>query len=171
MKIFLVGLPGCGKTTLGRQVSQLLNRNFVDLDGEIVKGEQQSIAQLFTKEGEESFRIIEQKYLKHWCSREGDFVMATGGGTPCFLSNIELINNTGKSVFLDTTAKEIATRMLNTELAKRPLFAGQDKNTIEGRVKEMRMQRIPFYKKAHLTLSGNQINAEKIARWILELKV
>lgn len=171
MKIFLIGLPGCGKTTLGKQVAQLLDKNFVDLDAEIVKGEQQSIAQLFVKEGEAPFRIVEQKYLKLWCGLQEDFVMATGGGTPCFLANIELINKAGISVFLDATAEEISTRMLNTELAKRPLFAGQDKSTIEGRVQEMRMQRISFYEQANITLSGDQISAENIAKSVLELKI
>ncbi|MEP2670335.1 MAG: shikimate kinase [Cyclobacteriaceae bacterium] len=170
MKVFLVGLPGCGKSTLGREVAQLLKKPFVDLDDEIVRGEGQSIGQIFAQLGEEKFRSIEKNYLTKRCEHGDDFVMATGGGTPCFLNNMALINRSGLSLFLDTTVSEIATRMMNTELAKRPLFAGQDISTIAGRVQEMRMARIHFYAQARVTLSGEHLNAQSIAEEVLALE-
>jgi shikimate kinase len=170
MKVFLIGLPGCGKSTLGREVAQLLKKPFVDLDDEIVKGEGQSIGQIFSDLGEAQFRNIEKKYLKNWCDHTDDVVLATGGGTPCFLDNMILINASGLSIFLDTTVSEIASRMMNTELAKRPLFAGQDISTIAGRVQEMRMARIHFYAQARVTLSGDHLNAPSIAEEILALE-
>lgn len=170
MKVFLIGLPGCGKSTLGREVAHLLKKPFVDLDDEIVKGEGQSIGQIFSDLGEAQFRNIEKKYLKNWCDHTDDVVLATGGGTPCFLDNMSLINASGLSIFLDTTVSEIASRMMNTELAKRPLFAGQDISTIAGRVQEMRMARIHFYAQARVTLSGDHLNASSIAEEILALE-
>lgn len=170
MKVFLIGLPGCGKSTLGREVAHLLKKPFVDLDDEIVKGEGQSIGQIFSGLGEAQFRNIEKKYLKNWCDHTDDVVLATGGGTPCFLDNMSLINASGLSIFLDTTVSEIASRMMNTELAKRPLFAGQDISTIAGRVQEMRMTRIHFYAQARVTLSGHHLNAPRIAEEILALE-
>ncbi|MEQ8364700.1 MAG: shikimate kinase [Cyclobacteriaceae bacterium] len=170
MKVFLIGLPGCGKSTLGREVAQLLKRPFVDLDDEIVKGEGQPIGQIFGSQGEAQFRNIEKRYLKKWSDHAGDVVMATGGGTPCFLDNMSLINASGLSIFLDTTVSEIATRMMNTELAKRPLFAGQDISTIAGRIQEMRMARIHYYAQARVTLSGDHLNAQSIAEEILALE-
>ncbi|MFZ1807661.1 MAG: shikimate kinase [Cyclobacteriaceae bacterium] len=170
MKVFLLGLPGCGKSTLGREVAQLLKRSFVDLDDEIVKGEGQSVSHIFGSLGEAQFRNIEKKYLKQWCDHKSDLVMATGGGTPCFLDNLSLINASGLSIFLDTTVSEIATRMMNTELAKRPLFSGQDISTVAGRIQEMRMERIHFYSQARVTLSGDHLNAQSIADEILLLE-
>lgn len=170
MKVFLIGLPGCGKSTLGREVALQLKRSFVDLDDEIVKGEGQSVGQIFGRLGEAQFRNIEKKYLKKWCDHAGDIVMATGGGTPCFLGNMDLINASGLSIFLDATVSEIATRMMNTELAKRPLFAGQDVSTIAGRIQEMRMERIHFYLQAKITLSGDHLNAQIITEEILALE-
>jgi len=170
MKVFLIGLPGCGKSTLGSEVAKLLNRPFVDLDEEIVKGEGQSIGQIFANLGEAQFRNVEKKYLIKWCDHTSDVVMATGGGTPCFMDNMTQINSSGLSIFLDTTVSEIATRMMNTELAKRPLFEGQDISTIAGRIQEMRMARIHFYAQARVTLSGDHLNAQSIAEEIVALE-
>lgn len=170
MKVFLIGLPGCGKSTLGREVAKMLKRPFVDLDDEIVKGEGQSIEHIFETLGEAQFRNIETRYLKTGCDQSGDFIMATGGGTPCFLDNMKLINLSGISIFLDTIVSEIAARMMNTELAKRPLFTGQDISTIAGTIQEMRMARINFYTQAQVTLSGDHLNAESIAEEILALE-
>lgn len=170
MKVFLIGLPGCGKTTLGKKVSLQLNKTFVDLDEEIVKGEGQSIGELFANVGERNFREIEKKYLTIWCAHDGDFIMATGGGTPCFYDNMTQINKAGFSIFLDTTVSEIATRMMNTELSKRPLFAGQDVSTVAGRIQEMRMQRISFYTQAHVTFSGEDLTVQSLAEEILSLE-
>lgn len=170
MKVFLIGLPGCGKSTLAKLVANQLGRTFVDLDVEIVKGERQSIANIFNSKGEEQFRALEKTCLSRWCARSTDFVMATGGGTPCFLSNMELIKKSGISIFLDTDINEIASRMMNTELAKRPLFAGQDVDTIAGRVEEMRRQRISYYNQADVKLTGSQISVDQIIKDILTLE-
>lgn len=170
MRIFLIGLPGCGKSTLGKEVAQLMSRTFVDLDEEIVRGEGHSVAQIFQQEGEANFRKIEKKYLSYWCEHQDDFIMATGGGTPCFLSNMELINHSGKSIFLDAPVNVIANRMMNTELARRPLFAGQHVTTIAGRIEDMRQQRFPFYERAHIILSGDPINAGEIVEAIQALE-
>lgn len=170
MKIFLIGLPGSGKTTLGKVVAELLKRPFVDLDEEIVMGERQSIAEIFVKMGEDHFRKIETKYLARFCGSSSDFIMATGGGTPCFFSNLELINKSGTSIFLDASVDEIARRMMQTELAKRPMFSSQDVGSIAERVKSMWAQRISFYQKAHLTVSGDQIDSNYLTKTIAALE-
>jgi shikimate kinase len=162
MKIFLIGLPGCGKSTMAKAVATELGRPFLDLDIEIVKGEKQAITDIFEIRGEIKFREIEKKYLNLFCQQSTDFVMATGGGTPCFLQNMELIKKSGISIFLDTEVKEIASRMMNTELDKRPLFAGQNVNTIASRVVEMRTQRVGFYNQADARLTSDQISVDQI---------
>ncbi|MCB0488758.1 MAG: shikimate kinase [Cyclobacteriaceae bacterium] len=168
MKVFFIGLPGCGKTTLGIKVANQLKRPFIDLDAEIEKGEGKSVTHIFATAGESQFRQLEQSYLKKCCEMRGDFVMATGGGTPCFLNNIELINQAGLSVFLDTSVDAIADRMLKTEMAKRPLFAGETKETISPRIQHMRTQRIHFYSKATVTLAESDLSPQIIAEVILK---
>src|SRR6185503_20434689 len=100
MKIFLLGLPGSGKTTLGKELSNALRLPFVDLDSEIERLEGKKISEIFAANGEEYFRNLESSELRKRCTSKGEFVMATGGGTPCFFDNMEWINRAGKSIFL-----------------------------------------------------------------------
>ncbi|MFN8889873.1 MAG: shikimate kinase, partial [Cyclobacteriaceae bacterium] len=92
MKIFLIGLPGSGKTTLGKQVASHLSIPFVDLDAAIEKAEQRTIPEIFKQSGENYFRKIESDLLKKWAESTTDFLMATGGGAPCFFDNVEVMN-------------------------------------------------------------------------------
>lgn len=170
MKVFLIGLPGCGKTTLGRKIAQLMNCEFADLDEVIVRNEQMTISQIFSTKGEEQFRIIERNLLINWCGKDENYVMATGGGTPCFFSNMQLINQSGVSIFLDTTVDVIAQRMMGTELAKRPMFAGENVSTIGARIEAMRNHRLPYYRQAQLSVTGDQIDAHQITKAVFNLK-
>src|SRR5258708_15000387 len=123
MKIFLLGLPGSGKTTIGKELAGLLRIPFVDLELEIEKSFKKKITEIFEKQGEGYFRELEAKQLRKWCSAPSGFVMATGGGTPCFYDNLKFINQTGKSIFLDVPAREIVKRIKKAELMERPLLA------------------------------------------------
>jgi len=80
MKIFLFGLPGSGKSTLGEQVAKDLKIEFIDLDSEIEHKESHLIADIFKSEGEKYFRSIEEKLLSGFLEIDHSFVMATGGG-------------------------------------------------------------------------------------------
>jgi shikimate kinase len=155
MKIFLIGLPGCGKSTLGKELAQTLSLPFVDLDIEIEKITGRQVAEIFKSSGEIHFRKMEEDELLKWCGSEGDFVMATGGGTPCFFDNMIEINRAGVSVFMDVPVDEIARRMLKTILHSRPLLSGNDEASIAKRVQAMRNERIHVYNRAHHTISSS----------------
>ncbi|CAN5432932.1 shikimate kinase [soil metagenome] len=162
MKIFLLGLPGSGKTTLGKQLAQRLNLPFVDLDAEIERSEGAAIPKIFEQKKEDYFRKVESNELKKWCLMDHDFVMATGGGAPVYFDNIETLNRAGLSIFLDVPASEIARRILDTNIAERPLFAKAHPESIKDHVEFMRSHRLSFYKKAHYTLSGKSIIIEEL---------
>lgn len=119
-KIFLVGLPGSGKTTLGKKLANQLNLPFVDLDEEIVLTENQPITSIFEHKGEASFRKIELDHLRSIISANDCFVLATGGGTPCFHDNMKLMNTEGFTIYLNTPLEEIEERLKND--STRPLL-------------------------------------------------
>ena len=77
--LVLVGMPGCGKTTVGRALAQLSGKPFVDLDEEIVRRAGRPIPYIFQTEGEEAFRELEARVLAEVCAQSGQ-VVATGGG-------------------------------------------------------------------------------------------
>jgi shikimate kinase len=154
MKVFLLGLPGSGKTTLGRKLATELQLQFVDLDKEIEKTEGKQIREIFAEKKEDYFRKLEAAELRKWCSKSEDFVMATGGGAPCFFDNIDVINQSGKSIFLDVPASEIVRRMSLGPIEKRPLLAAGGKDGLKDSIEFLRTNRLSYYKQASITLSG-----------------
>ena len=162
MKIFLLGLPGSGKTTLGKELSELLRLDFVDLDLEIEKRAAKKIKEIFSDQGEGRFRELESAELKRWCTSQGGFVMATGGGTPCFFDNMEWINRAGTSVFLDVPIEELVTRMQRSSILERPLLASLPQDELKDNLGKKHTERLPFYRKAKVTISGETITAEEI---------
>ncbi|HEX6222891.1 MAG TPA: shikimate kinase [Chryseolinea sp.] len=152
MKIFLIGLSGSGKTTLGKQLAADLNLPFVDMDWEIEKKEERSVRQIFSEEGEDYFRQVEATVLREWASRTENFVMGTGGGAPCFHGGIEIINQSGLSIFLDVPVEELTTRL--SDATDRPLLNAGDKSERQNKLSVLRTARLPFYAKAHITVEN-----------------
>jgi shikimate kinase len=168
MKIFLVGLPGSGKTTLGRQLARQLNISFLDLDTEIEKEEQAVISEIFSKHGEDYFRKRESERLQKLCDSKENFVLSTGGGAPIFHDNMEKMNSAGKTIFLDVPTAEIMNRLLRSNLTKRPLFAKMNKEELKDKIEFMRSQRFTFYKQANLSIKGERISVDDLIKVVTE---
>jgi shikimate kinase len=169
-KIIFIGLPGSGKSTLGRKISNLLGAPFIDLDEFIVDQVGQSIPEVFQELGEGGFRELESKFLKELLNLEGQIVISTGGGTPCFNDNIEIINTKGYSVFLDVPLSEITKRLDAEETSKRPLFANLEEGEMILKLKSLYIDRLPYYQQAKLIISGEDLSPEHfLAKWIHEV--
>lgn len=153
MKIFLIGLPGSGKTTTGKLLAEELKLPFVDLDFEIEKSEGQAINQIFETKKENYFRNLESAMLKKFCDSSESFVMSTGGGAPCFHDNMKGMNASGTTIFLDVSAREIAARLEKSNLAERPLFARVSPDQLKDKIEFLRSQRIVFYRQARFIFS------------------
>ena len=153
-------MPGSGKSTLGENLSKALGANFHDLDHLIEAKTGQPIKELFRQNGEEWFRQTERAALESYISSfaAGQMsLLALGGGTPCFFDNMELINQSGISVFLDTPLEVIRQRMMSDEeMIKRPLMAGVGAEGIAEELQRKYEQRVPFYSMAHLKIKGDE---------------
>ena len=146
-------MPGSGKSYQANLLSDRLNLPFIDLDEEIIKTIHQSISEFFAREGEDAFRKVEHDVLKKTIDNNSQFVMATGGGTPCFYDNIQLMNDSGLTVFLDTPRETLLERI---SLSKsRPLM----QNDPEKKLTELFESRYNIYKKARLSTSDPQPEA------------
>lgn len=154
MRIYLIGYMGCGKTTLGRQLSEKLGLAFIDLDKYIEERNYKTVPQLFSEYGEEGFRKIERKALEE-VSDFTDVVVATGGGAPCFFDNIELMNNTGITLFIDVDASELAERLIKSK-TERPLIHGKSKEELIELMTGMLQKRLPYYNQAHIRIVGSE---------------
>lgn len=161
-RIFLVGLPGSGKSTLGRQLAERLNVSFVDLDQAIVEEVGKSIPEYFQFQGEGNFRIKESELLHEVSAKKDRFVMACGGGTPCFHYNMDFMNSQGITVFLDVSPGDLALRLLDEGLEKRPLIKSYDQQDLIQELRALREKRVEFYDQSKLKLSDNQITLDKL---------
>ena len=149
--IVLVGMPGCGKTTVGRELARLSGKPFVDLDEEIVRRAGRPIPYIFQAEGEEAFRELEARVLADVCARSGQ-VIATGGGAVLRAENRAAMRRAGRVYFLRRALEELPTD-------GRPLSQ-------KGSLGEMYRVRKPLYSAAADTVIDNSVALEATAELI-----
>ena len=108
MNIVLIGMPGSGKSYVGKRMAQKLGKDFIDTDEEIVKREGMSIPEIFKEKGEEYFRSVETAVLKDVCSLSGK-VIATGGGIVKKGENKDIIRQNAKVIWVKRDLEKLAT--------------------------------------------------------------
>ncbi len=149
--LVLVGMPGCGKTTVGRALARLSGKPFVDLDEEIVRRADKPIPEIFRTEGEEAFRALEAQALTEICAQSGQ-VIATGGGAVLRAENRDIMRRAGRVYFLRRALEELPTD-------GRPLSQ-------KGSLEEMYRVRKPLYSAAADTVIDNSVALEATAELI-----
>ncbi|MDH5368004.1 MAG: shikimate kinase [Cyclobacteriaceae bacterium] len=159
--IILLGLAGSGKSTLGSELASKMSLPFIDLDQAIEEKTALTIQQIFEDQGEPYFRKIESETLHEVLTLNSDIVLATGGGTPCYFDNMELMNNSGKTIFLDVPIDKIAERLANSDLETRPLFKGLLKAQLLQKLNKQLEIRKQYFQKAKYTFSG-EVSADEI---------
>lgn len=142
--IVLIGLMGVGKSTVGRRLAARLGLPFVDSDEEIEGVSGYTIAEMFTRFGEESFRDGERRVVKRLIAG-GPKVVATGGGVFINPETRAIILERATAVWLDAAIEVVAERA--TRRNTRPLLAGQDAAAVLAR---LAAERRPIYAQAHL---------------------
>ena len=142
LNITLVGMPGCGKSSLGKAVSKELSRKFIDIDAEIEEAAEKSIPEIFESWGEEGFRSIEAEILSKYTS-QGGLVISTGGGAVLKEENRKNIRQNSFCVFVDRDLEKLSTK-------GRPLS-----KSLEA-LKEMQKERAPLYNEcANIKIDNN----------------
>lgn len=143
---------GCGKSTLGRQLADEMGLSFIDLDKYIEERNYKTVPQLFSEFGEETFRKVERKALEE-VSEFNDVVVATGGGAPCFYDNMELMNKTGITIFIDLETSILAQRLLKSK-TERPLIKGKSRKELIEFMELTLKKRLPYYNQAKIRITG-----------------
>jgi shikimate kinase len=166
--IFLVGMPASGKSSLGKILAQNMDLKFLDLDQIIVKKEVCTIEEIFRKKGEEAFRKIERKALMKTFSKKKPFVLATGGGAPCFFDNMELMSQHGITVYLDVSLENLFQKLLRKGTEKRPLLKGLTKDQLYEELRSKYEYRQNFYKKADISVEQHFEERQKTVDRIIE---
>ena len=154
-KIFLVGMMGSGKSHWTKKIAKWIKSGGYDLDDLIEMNEEKTIAEIFTEEGEEQFRKTEAKILR-WFKEKKKYVLATGGGTPCFQDNMAWMKKEGIVIWLDESV-DILVKRLVEEKAHRPLIADLSEQDLTKFIKDKLIERHAFYSQANYRLSSDQI--------------
>ena len=167
MRIYLVGYMGCGKSTIGRKVAEILRISFVDLDKYIEERYFKTVPAIFAEEGEERFREKERISLLE-VSQFENVVVGTGGGAPCFFDNMEVMNNNGVTVYIAPDTEVLAARLLKSK-TERPLIVGKSHEELISFINTALLKRAPFYEKAKIIIRGEnnldpQLVIDKISR-------
>lgn len=146
--VYLLGYMGSGKSTIGKSLARKLKISFIDLDKYIEQKHNLSINSIFATKGENEFRKIEREALIEVSMLE-NHVVSLGGGTPCFFDNIDIINNSGKSIYLKMSIGMLVSRLINAK-TKRPLIEGKNKEELYRFIELQLEDRAVFYSKANI---------------------
>lgn len=159
--IILIGMPGCGKSTLGRALAESLHRSFVDADTFLEEKEGKSIPELFAV-SEDCFRDAEERTIEALAKRES-LVIATGGGVVKRAVNIERLKKTGTIYFIDRCPEDIVG---GVEVSTRPLL-------VEGSAKVYMLyrERITLYRKAADEIVVNEGSLESVLEQLMKLAI
>ncbi len=149
-RIFIIGMPGSGKTTWGKRLANKLGFNFIDLDKEIENYFGQTTDVIFEKFGEERFRETEKSIL-HNTLKYNNTIISCGGGAPCFFDNINWMNKHGLTVYFCASSSLIFDRV-SQNYNHRPLLKGLKPADLKNKLAEMLTQREAFYTKAQLQI-------------------
>ncbi len=160
MLICLVGFMGSGKSYIGERLAKLMSYNFVDLDTYIADNEKLTINDIFQKEGENAFRSKENKYLKVLFN-EKNTVIATGGGTPCFHNNMDLMCQNGITIYLYANNTILFSR-LKKERMKRPLIANTTDKELFEIIETKVAERSPIYEQAEAIFEIKNLEDDKV---------
>lgn len=155
-KLFLVGMPGVGKSYWGRRLSDAYGVRFVDLDEQVQVRAGKTIEDIFASDGETSFREYERNCLLDVIASEPhDMIVACGGGTPCFYDNMKLMLDAGVVVYLETDVSQLL-RNLIKDVGNRPLI---DMDTLnEETLSALLSMRNEVYRQAHHILHVKDIS-------------
>ncbi|GHT51834.1 shikimate kinase [Bacteroidia bacterium] len=169
-KIFLIGYMGAGKTTVGKSLAQALNLQFIDLDTFIENRYHKRIGEIFAERGEDGFRELERKAL-HEVAQFEDVIISTGGGTPCFFDNMQVMNELGRTIYLKLPVEQLAARLVKSNhKEKRPLLQDKTDEGIKQFVADNLAVREPFYNQSSLIFEAGHLEiADKLELLVKEI--
>lgn len=156
-----MGLPGAGKSSVGRRLAKRLGCEFFDTDAEIERRTGYSISQHFAREGEPAFRVMESQVISELVGSAG--VLSTGGGAVLLEENRKLLQANSRSVYLHATPEELYRRLRSD--TKRPLLQVADP---QQKLRDLYLQRDPLYREvAQFIIDTERPSVETLVNIIL----
>jgi shikimate kinase len=163
MNVVLTGFMGTGKTAVGRELSNMLGMDIVDIDDEIERSRKMTISDIFRDFGEAGFRDIETEMIKKFSGRD-NIIISTGGGAVLRQENMETLSANGKVFCLSASPQTILGRTSGND--DRPLLRGDDPMA---KITALLAARRPFYEKAGTVIDTEGKTPRQVAAEIAEI--
>jgi shikimate kinase len=161
--LIFVGLPGVGKTTIGKAVARRLGRSFVDFDQEIERRSGMEVREIFRLKGEKHFRALEFELTRE-LSTTGGMVLSPGGGWITQKESVELLRSAGRIIYLRASPEAVGRRLRRVET--RPLLAGRDPVVA---LRELYEKRRELYETADVVVDTEPLMRQQLIAKIVEL--
>ena len=152
---------GCGKTHWGRLLSRKLQLPFFDLDDVIEEQEGKSVTTIFEEMGEEHFRLLEKDRLYLLTESHDSFVMACGGGAPCYFNNIDYMKSRGATVWINCTTESLYNRLVKGK-EQRPLIKNIPDAELKAFIIKKYADRKIFYQQAAVILADEGLTLDAL---------
>ena len=168
LKVVVLGYMASGKSTVGIALAKILDVDFVDLDMCIEKAVGLPVTEIFQQKGELFFRKMETKILTEELQREGPFILALGGGTPCYGVNMDLVDQyASHSYYMKLSIGNLIQR-ISMEKEQRPMVADIRDEDLPEYIGKHLFERNPFYAKAKITLTVDGLSVEEIVAMLAQ---
>jgi shikimate kinase len=159
---------GAGKSTAGKKLSGRLKHHFIDTDTEFEGEYGMTPAEAIKNYGEVHFREREHRLFRKLVDGSDDFVMATGGGLPCFYNHMELINSHGISVYIRMSPKSLFHRLSDSP-NMRPLLKNLEGEDLIRKITDQLKSREDFYKQADIIVKGENLDINTLIEEVEKL--
>lgn len=173
--VFIVGFMGAGKSTFGKKLAAKTGLKFVDLDTEVLEYvnrryslDSNTLSDAISAVGFDVFRLAERDVLR--ASERFDSIVATGGGTPCFFSNMDWMLQHGTVIFLNTPRDIIYGRLRSSDRSKRPLVKDLNDEQLRHFVTDKLAERLPFYQRAGIIFNPQMNTIDELLQLLNSTK-
>ena len=168
-KVVLIGYMGSGKSIIAKKIASMMVLTCLDLDEMIEKKSGMAVEKIFSEKGEIYFRKLEHKLFLEALNNEEDLIISTGGGTPCYFNNHELLNDENVvSIYLKASIETLEERLVK-EKQKRPLLANLADDAIKEFIAKHLFDRSFYYNQATFKIGVDGKSVDEIATEITEL--
>lgn len=168
MRVFLIGFMASGKSSVGKKLSKKIGLPFVDLDDYIEEKYNSTIRLLILDKGMDGFREIEKQSLETLINKNENVLISTGGGTPYYFDNMELMNENGVTIYLEVDIPTLVDRLINAK-KDRPLIWGKSREDLTVYAKDLLGKRQPFYNQAKYIINGKSLKINSLVS-LFEIK-